>query len=89
MRTRNRWPEAAGASTPKNEIDGYCCYWLSNLMDAGLITPGKIDDRPIEELAPDDLLGLFAGVLCFALILKLSHSRFTSVWSASISPDVG
>ena len=39
-----------------NEIDRYCCDWLQNLMDAGHITPGKIDDRPIQELTPDDVL---------------------------------
>lgn len=38
-----------------NEIDSYCCAWLSNLMDAGHITPGKIDDRPIQELIAEDV----------------------------------
>ena len=34
-----------------NEIDRYCCDWLSNLIDAGHITPGRIDDRSIEEVS--------------------------------------
>jgi 3-phenylpropionate/cinnamic acid dioxygenase small subunit len=38
-----------------NEIDRYCCDWLQNLMDAGHITPGKIDDRSISEVSPEDL----------------------------------
>ena len=50
-----------------NEIDPFCCAWLSNLMDAGLITPGTIDDRSILALRPEDLRGydrahLFAGI---------------------------
>jgi len=50
-----------------NEIDPFCCAWLSNLMDAGLITPGKIDDRSILALRPEDLRGydrahFFAGI---------------------------
>ena len=33
-----------------NEVDGFCCDWLSNLMDAGLITAGRIDDRSIVDV---------------------------------------
>jgi DNA (cytosine-5)-methyltransferase 1 len=40
-----------------NEIDRFCCDWLSNLMDVGLITPGRIDDRSIVDVSPDDLAG--------------------------------
>ena len=58
-----------------NEIDAYCCDWLSNLMDAGHITPGKIDNRSIEELTPDDLEGyerchFFAGIGGWELALN-------------------
>lgn len=50
-----------------NEIDDYCCAWLSNLMDAGHITPGVISDASIEDLTPAELVGydrvhLFAGI---------------------------
>ena len=50
-----------------NEIDSYCCDWLSNLMDAGCITVGKIDDRSIVDVFPDDVRGyerchFFAGI---------------------------
>jgi DNA (cytosine-5)-methyltransferase 1 len=50
-----------------NEIDPYCCAWLSNLMDAGLITPGVIINKSIEDVYPDELRGfdrvhLFAGI---------------------------
>jgi DNA (cytosine-5)-methyltransferase 1 len=54
-------------STLYNEIDAYCCAWLSNLMDAGLIPAGDIDDRSIEVLTPDDIrkyttIHFFAGL---------------------------
>jgi DNA (cytosine-5)-methyltransferase 1 len=50
-----------------NENDQFCCAWISNLMDAGMITPGVIDDRSIEDLNPDELRGykrahFFAGI---------------------------
>lgn len=38
-----------------NEIDIFCCAWLSNLMDAGHITPGRIDDRSIVDVRPEDV----------------------------------
>ena len=58
-----------------NEIDGFCCNWLSNLMDAGHITPGKIDDRSIENVSPEDLQGyerahFFAGIAGWELALN-------------------
>lgn len=40
-----------------NDNEPYCADWLSNLMDAGLITPGKIDDRSIHDISPDDVRG--------------------------------
>jgi DNA (cytosine-5)-methyltransferase 1 len=60
-----------------NEIDRHCCDWLSNLMDAGLITPGRIDDRSISDLIPDDLAGfgrthLFAGIGVWDHALRLA-----------------
>lgn len=50
-----------------NEIEPYCLDWLSNLMDAAVITPGVIFDRSIEDLRPDELRGFdrvhfFAGM---------------------------
>ena len=33
-----------------NEIDRFACNWLSNLMDVGAITPGRIDDRSVVDL---------------------------------------
>ena len=60
-----------------NEIDRYCCDWLQNLMDAGHIMPGKIDDRSIEDVQPEDLEGydrchFFAGIAGWELALRLA-----------------
>jgi DNA (cytosine-5)-methyltransferase 1 len=71
-----------------NEIDRYACAWLSNLMDAGEITPGKIDDRPIQELSPDDVRGyervhFFAGIGGWDIALDLAGWGDRSVWTGS------
>jgi DNA (cytosine-5)-methyltransferase 1 len=72
-----------------NEIDAYCCDWLSNLMDAGEITPGKIDERPIQEISPDDLRGydrahFFAGVGGWDIALRLAKwPDDRPVWTGS------
>jgi DNA (cytosine-5)-methyltransferase 1 len=69
-----------------NEIDRFCCDWLSNLMDAELITPGKIDDRSIIDVRPDDLAGFaechfFAGLGGWPLAFRLAGLR--AGWSGS------
>jgi DNA (cytosine-5)-methyltransferase 1 len=71
-----------------NEIDHYCCDWLSNLMDAGHITPGKIDDRSIADVSPDDVRGFervhfFAGIAGWDLALNLAGWADGPVWSGS------
>jgi DNA (cytosine-5)-methyltransferase 1 len=70
-----------------NEIDRYCCDWLQNLMDAGHITPGKIDDRSIADLSPDDVRGyerahFFAGIAGWELALQVSQYA-GPVWTGS------
>src|SRR5690606_11147432 len=60
-----------------NEIDGYACSWISNLMDAGHIAPGRIDDRSIVDVSPDDLRGykrahFFAGIAGWELAARLA-----------------
>jgi DNA (cytosine-5)-methyltransferase 1 len=66
-----------------NEIDRFACDWLSNLMDAGLITPGKIDDRSIHDVGPDDLDG-FQRVHFFAGIGGWDYSLNLAGWSGSV-----
>lgn len=71
-----------------NEIDRYCCDWLSNLMDAGLITPGDIDDRSIADVSPDDVRGYdrvhwFAGTGGWDLALGIAGWGEAPVWTGS------
>lgn len=74
-----------------NEIDPYCCAWLSNLMDAGHITPGKIDDRSIASLRPSDFTGyervhFFAGIGGWDYALNLAgwgNPVWRPVWTGS------
>lgn len=40
-----------------NEIDPYLCEWLRNLITAGLIPAGDVDDRDIRSVSADDLRG--------------------------------
>ena len=49
-----------------NEIDPYAAQWLRNLINAGHIAPGDVDERSIVDVSPDDLRGyvqchFFAG----------------------------
>jgi DNA (cytosine-5)-methyltransferase 1 len=58
-----------------NEIDPYAAEWLRNLIAAGHIAPGDVDDRSIEDVAPDDLAGydqchFFAGIGVWSLALR-------------------
>lgn len=60
-----------------NEIDAYCCAWMSNLMDAGHIAPGRIDDRSIVDVRRSDLVGydrlhFFAGIAGWELAARLA-----------------
>jgi DNA (cytosine-5)-methyltransferase 1 len=66
-----------------NEIDPVCCAWLSNLMDAGLITPGKIDDRSIRDVRPDDVRG-YERVHFFAGIAIWDHALTEAGWRGEV-----
>jgi DNA (cytosine-5)-methyltransferase 1 len=57
-----------------NEHDIFASAWLGELMKDGLIAPGEIDTRSIEDVRPDDLRG-FAQCHFFAGI---------GVWSAAL-----
>lgn len=72
-----------------NEIDDYCCDWLSNLMDAGAITPGVIDNRSVEDIRPSELAGFdrvhfFAGIGVWEYaFIQSGLSRYTGIWTGS------
>ncbi|EOI3502506.1 DNA cytosine methyltransferase [Cronobacter dublinensis] len=62
-----------------NEIDPYAAQWLRNLIAAGHIAPGEVDERSIEDVTPDDLRG-FTQCHFFAGIGAWSHSLRLAGW---------
>lgn len=60
-----------------NEIEPYAAEWLENLILVGLIAPGDVDRRSIEDVTPEDLRGytqchFFAGIGGWSLALRLA-----------------
>ena len=60
-----------------NEIDKYAAQWLRNLIEAGLIAPGDVDERSIVDVSADDLKGytqchFFAGIGGWSCALRLA-----------------
>lgn len=58
-----------------NEIDPYAAQWLRNLIAAGHIAPGDVDERSIQDVHPDDLkpftqCHFFAGTGAWSLALR-------------------
>ena len=72
-----------------NENDPYCAQWLKNLIAAGHIPPGDVDDRSIADVQPIDLIGydqvhLFAGIGGWGLACRLARWRDDRpIWTAS------
>ena len=38
-----------------NEFDPFAAAWLRDLIEAGVLPPGHVDERSIEDVTPDDL----------------------------------
>ena len=60
-----------------NEFDPYAAQWLRNLIAAGHIAPGDVDERSILEVTADDLRGyeqchFFAGIGGWSAALRLA-----------------
>ena len=60
-----------------NEFDPYAAQWLRNLIAAGHIAPGVVDERSIVDVRPDDLAGFtqchfFAGIGVWSYALRLA-----------------
>lgn len=60
-----------------NEIDGFAAQWLRNLMAAGHIPQGEVDERSIADVSPDDLrqfrqCHFFAGIGGWAYAARLA-----------------
>src|SRR5690348_10353700 len=60
-----------------NEIDRFAAAWLRELIKAGLIADGEVDERSIADVRPDDLRGFvqchfFAGIGGWSYALRLA-----------------
>lgn len=60
-----------------NEIDPYAAQWLRNLISAGHIAPGDVDERSIVDVRADDIRGytqahFFAGIGGWSYALRLA-----------------
>ena len=60
-----------------NEIDPYAAQWLRNLIDAGHIARGDVDERSIVDVRASDLAGygqchFFAGIGGWSVALRLA-----------------
>lgn len=72
-----------------NEIDPFAAQWLRNLIEAGHIAPGFVDERSIEDVFPSDLKGFtqchfFAGIGVWSYALR--NAGWTDerpVWTGS------
>lgn len=63
-----------------NERDPYAAQWLRNLIAAGHIAPGDVDERSITEIHPDDLRG-YTQCHFFAGIGVWSHALRRAGWA--------
>ncbi|POU43929.1 DNA cytosine methyltransferase [Mixta calida] len=72
-----------------NEIEPYAAQWLRNLIEAGHIAPGVVDERSIEDVTPGDLRGFtqchfFAGIGVWSYALRHAGWRDDRpVWTGS------
>jgi DNA (cytosine-5)-methyltransferase 1 len=60
-----------------NEFDPFAAAWLRELIKAGHIAPGDVDERDMREVHPDDIRGytqhhFFAGIGGWSLALRLA-----------------
>jgi len=72
-----------------NEIDPFAAAWLRNLIKAGAIAPGDVDERDIRDVNPDDLKGyrqchFFAGIGVWSYALRSAGwADERPVWTGS------
>jgi len=72
-----------------NEHEPYAAAWLRNLIAAGHIAPGDVDERDIRDVRPDDLRGyrqchFFAGLGGWSRALRLAGwDDDREVWTGS------
>ncbi len=72
-----------------NEIEPYCAQWLRNLIAAGHIPAGEVDERDIRKVTGDDLKGygpchFFAGIGGWAYAGRLAGTPDDfALWTGS------
>jgi DNA (cytosine-5)-methyltransferase 1 len=72
-----------------NEHDPFAAAWLRNLIAAGHIAPGDVDERSIVEVRPDDLRGyrqchFFGGVGVWSYALRRAGwDDAREIWTGS------
>lgn len=71
-----------------NEIEPFAAEWLRQLIKAGHIAPGEVDERSIEDVAPDDLIGFaqchfFAGAGWSIALRQAGWQDDRPVWTGS------
>lgn len=60
-----------------NEHDAYAAQWIRNLIKAGHVAPGEVDERSIVDVKPSDVVGFvqchwFAGIAGWSYALRLA-----------------
>lgn len=72
-----------------NDVDPYICAWVRNLIAAGHIANGIVDERPIQEVKSDELreftqVHMFCGIGGWSYALRLAGwSDDRPVWTGS------
>lgn len=75
-----------------NEINKHAARWLRKLIAADLIAPGDVDERSIEDVRADDLVGytqchFFAGIGGWSIALRLAGvTDDQPIWTGSPPP---
>jgi intein/homing endonuclease len=73
-----------------NENDKYAAAWIKKLIAQGLVAPGDVDERSIEDVQPSDLIGytqchFFAGIAGWSASLRRAGwSDSRPCWTASL-----
>jgi len=72
-----------------NEFDPHAAEWLRGLITRGLIAPGYVDNRSIEDVSPDDLreftqCHFFAGIGVWSFALRsVGWPDSAPIWTGS------
>jgi hypothetical protein len=78
-----------------NEHDKFNVEWLKHLMAAGMIAPGEIDGRDIQDVRAEDLRGFtqchfFAGIGVWSYSLRLAgwpEGRMSGKITVNVEPS--